>query len=136
MKVALLVALVFTLFGYGCSDLLKNQSRRNVDSKQQEQPCSPRYVPVGNDPEIALDTEAGTLCRTIADTNDPLGIRDSACGVSEQEKKSGVVPGGCKSGQTWVKGEGDKNPSRYTSLPVCSKVIVVTPEDMKQAEGK
>jgi hypothetical protein len=136
MRAALLFALVFTLFDNGCSDLLKDQSKRNAGSNQQEQPCTVRYAPVGNNPDIALDTQTGTLCRTIADTNDPLGIMDSACGVNQQEKKLGFVPSGCKSGQTWVKGEGDKNPSRYTSLPLCSKVIVVTPEDMKKAEGK
>ena len=90
-----------------------------------------RYFPVGNNPEIALDTQTGTLCRTISDTNGPLGIREAACGVSQQEKKSGLVPNGCRADQIWEKGEGDKNPSRFTSLPVCSKVIVVTPEDMK-----
>jgi hypothetical protein len=88
MKVALLVTLVLTLFGNGCSNLLRDQSTLKIASKEREQPCSPRYVPVGNNPEIALDTESGTLCRTIADTNDPLGIRDAACGVSQQEKKS------------------------------------------------
>ena len=49
---------------------------------------------------------------------------------------SNIVENGRKSGQTWVKGDGDKNPSRHTSLPVYRKVIVVTSEDMKQAEGK
>jgi hypothetical protein len=120
MNVVLLAAMLFTLFSNACTDLWKDQSKQNENSKQQETPCAARYVPVGNNPEIALDTQTGTLCRTIADTNDPLGIRDSACGVSQQEKKSGFVPSACRSGETWAKGEGDKNPSRYTSLPNCS----------------
>src|SRR5271157_5654906 len=111
-----------------CSDLIN--SRSGQGKQQVQQPCTARYVPVGNNPEIALDTQTGMLCRTIADTNDPLGIFDPACGVSEQEKKLGWVPKGCKSETTWVKGEGDKSPSRYTHLPMCQKVIVVTEEDM------
>jgi hypothetical protein len=83
MRAALLFALVFTLFGNGCSDLLRDQSKRNAGSNQQQQPCTARYVPVGNDPDIALDTQTGSLCRTVADTNDPLGILDSACAVSQ-----------------------------------------------------
>ena len=129
MRLALLGALFLTMFSNACSD-------RNADSTRQERPCTARYVPVGNDPDIALDTQTGSLCRTVADTNDPLGIRDAACGVTPEMKKVGFVPNGCKGGQTWVKGEGDKKPSRYTGLPVCSKIIVVTPADMKQAEGK
>lgn len=131
MRVVFLAAILFALFNNACTDLWKDQSKRNENSRQKETPCTARYVPVGNNPEIALDTQTGTLCRTIADTNDPLGIRDPACGVSQQQRNSGFVPSGCKADQTWVKGEGGKNPSRYTSLPVCSKVIVVTPEDMK-----
>jgi|ERR1700733_7387900 len=137
MRTSILVALVvLTTVSSGCSDLLKDQPKRKADSKQQEQPCTARYVAVGNNPDIALDTQTGSLCRTVADTNDPLGILDSACAVSQREKKAGVVPSGCKDGMTWVKGEGDKNPSRYTSLPICNKIIVVTPEDMKQPEPK
>jgi hypothetical protein len=49
----------------------------------------------------------------------------------QKMKDVGFVSNRCK-GQTWVKGEGDKNPSRYTSLPQCSKIIVATPEDMKK----
>ena len=73
MRLALLFTLVFTLFSNGCS-LLKDQSKQNAGSKQQEQPCTVRYAPVDSNPDLALDTQTGMLCRTIADTNDPLGI--------------------------------------------------------------
>jgi hypothetical protein len=53
----------------------------------------------------------------------------------QKMKDVGFVPNGSK-GQTWVKGEGDKNPSRYTSLPQCCKTIVATPKDMKKAGEK
>lgn len=99
----------------GCGDFGKSSSKKDTQ-------CTARYAPVGNNPEIALDTQSGQLCRTVADTNDPLGILDPACGVSEEMKKVGFVPRGCKSsGQTWVKGQGDKQPSPYTSLPRCSE---------------
>jgi len=129
MKFITMIGLAFCILSPGCTDL-------TTRSKQQDASCSQRYVPVGNNPEIALDTQTGMLCRTIADTNDPLGIFDPACGVSEQEKKLGWVPKGCKSETTWVKGEGDKSPSRYTHLPMCQKVIVVTEEDMKKAGAR
>jgi hypothetical protein len=116
-----IVALLNTSCGHSLEDLLNRHSEKK---KSQDVICAARYVPVGNDPEIALDTQTGSLCRTISDTNDPLGILDSACGVTEQERKVGFVPDGCKSGRTWVKGEGDKNPSRYTALPRCSEAIV------------
>ena len=117
-----------------CSDLIN--SRSGQGKQQVQQPCTARYAPVGSNPEIALDTQTGMLCRTVADTNDPLEILDPACALSEQNRKAGFVPDACKSGKTWVRGEGDKHPSRYTSLPVCEKVIVVTEEDMKKAGVK
>ncbi len=33
---------------------------------KQDAPCAARFVPVGNNPEIALDTQTGALCRTVA----------------------------------------------------------------------
>ena len=44
-------------------------------------------------------------CRTVADTNDPLGIRDP-------------------SDKNWVRRTGDEKPDKYTSLPGCNKAIV------------
>jgi hypothetical protein len=75
------------------------------------------------------------LCRTIADTNGPLEILDPACAVSEQDKKLGFVPAACKSGKSWVRGEGDKNPSRYASLPLCQQTLTpsaIIDEDVRQ----
>jgi len=98
------------MFSVACSDLLKDPSKEQsnpTEQSKQEAPCAARFAPVGNNPEIALDTQTGSLCRTVADTNDPLGIRDPH-------------------DKSWPRGAGDKNPNRYTSLPVCSKVIVAT----------
>jgi hypothetical protein len=107
MRMTLLVGTMLAIvFSVACSDSSKDQSRRAEQSKQ-EPPCAARFAPVGNNPEIALDTQTGSLCRTVADTNDPLGIRDP-------DDKS------------WPRGAGDKNPDKYTSLPVCSRAIVAT----------
>lgn len=129
-NVPLAAILSLTVACTACGDFGKTSS----PEKAQEAQCTTRFTPVGNDPEIALDTQSGELCRTVADTGDPLGILDPACGVSEDMKKVGFVPRACNSGKTWVKGEGDKHPSRYSNLPRCGKVIVVTPEDMKSAK--
>jgi hypothetical protein len=110
MKIMLVAMLICTLGISGCSKL------SNEPKQVSQQPCVARFVPVNNKPEVALDTQTGSLCRTVADTNDPLGIMDPDCGVSQDMKKVGFVPKACKSGQTWVKGAGDTNPS---SLPVC-----------------
>jgi hypothetical protein len=60
VKVVFLAAILCALFSNACTDLRKDQSKR------QESPCAARYVPVDNNSEIALDTPTGTLCRTIA----------------------------------------------------------------------
>src|SRR5436305_11398705 len=126
-KLCLTLVLSAIVACVNCGDFGKSQPKE----KAQDAQCTARYVPVGNDPEIALDTQMGQLCRTVDDTGDPLGILDPACGVTADMKKVGFVPRECKSGQTWIKGEGDKHPSRYSSLPRCSKVIVTTDADMK-----
>jgi hypothetical protein len=111
MRMILLIGTVLAIvFSVACSDLSKDPSKdqsKPAEQSKQEPPCAARFAPVGNNPEIALDTQTGSLCRTVADTNDPLGIRDP-------DDKS------------WPRGAGDKNPDKYTSLPVCSKVIVAT----------
>lgn len=35
---------------------------------KQDAPCAARFVPTGGDPDIALDTQAGTLCKTVPNT--------------------------------------------------------------------
>jgi hypothetical protein len=94
---------------------------RNVP-KQQTRQQQQRYVPVGSDPEVALDTQTGMLCRTVAvaspgDTRSaslplcgqPIYVDsstgealDPACAVTSRDKKLGFVPDACKSGKTWV----------------------------------
>jgi uncharacterized lipoprotein YajG len=60
---------------------------------RQQQPPAQRFLPVGNNPEIALDSQNGTLCRTV-----PAAGREPGCALSEEEKKLGFVPLSCKSG--------------------------------------
>jgi hypothetical protein len=36
--------------------------------EKQDAPCAARFVPTGNDPDIALDTQTGTLCKTVPNT--------------------------------------------------------------------
>jgi hypothetical protein len=99
---------------------------------RQQQPHAQRFLPVGNNPEIALDSQDGTLCRTVPA---PLGHtqqvaqpfatwlrqqgagREPGCAVSEEEKKLGFIPASCKSRQTWVravKGGSAEAPSGFT----------------------
>lgn len=125
LRVLILPAVALSI---GCASFGKNAAA------SKDAPCVARYVPVGNEPEIALDTQSGQICRTVDDTNDPLGILDAACAVTADMKKVGFVPRACKSGHTWVKGEGSPRPSQYSNLPRCSDVIVVTSEDMKSAK--
>ncbi len=127
LNIVLLVSLALCLFN-GCTD--------STTRSKPEAPYSQRYVPVGNNPDVALDTQTGMLCRTVEDAGAPLGILDSRCGVSEQEKSFGFVPKTCNSGKTWVLGQDDKRSSSYNSIPVCDKVIVVTEDDMKKAAAK
>jgi hypothetical protein len=100
--ISLLGTVLVTVFIIACSDLSRDQSEK---LPKEEVPCAARFVPVGNNPEIALDTQTGSLCRTVADTNDPLGIRDP-------------------SDKNWVRRTGDEKPDKYTSLPGCNKAIV------------
>jgi glucose dehydrogenase len=98
----LLGTLFLTILSVACSDLSKDQSK---EQPKEEAPCTARFVPVGNNPDIALDTQTGSLCRTVADTNDPLGIRDP-------------------NDKTWVRGTGDEKADKYASLPVCNNATI------------
>ncbi|HMD97053.1 MAG TPA: hypothetical protein VKM93_06945 [Terriglobia bacterium] len=70
----------------------------NAESSRARQAHAQRFLPVGNNPEIALDSQDGTLCRTV-----PAAGREPGCAVSEEDKKLGFVPASCKGGQTWIK---------------------------------
>jgi hypothetical protein len=100
--ISLFGTVLVTVLGCACYDQSKDQSK---ELPKEEVPCAARFAPVGNNPEIALNTQTGLLCRTVADTNDPLGIRDP-------------------SDKNWVKGTGDEKPDKYTSLPSCDRAIV------------
>lgn len=107
-----------------CSVLLLGCQGRGTQPDRRESatsgaPCAQRYVLVGSDPEIALDTQLGVLCRTVANPDDPLGILDPECAVTERDKS--FIPDTCKSGRTWVRGVDDKKHSRSSTLPFCAQ---------------
>jgi glucose dehydrogenase len=35
------------------------------EATKPDVPCTARYLPVGNNPDIALDTQTGALCKTF-----------------------------------------------------------------------
>jgi hypothetical protein len=107
----------------GCSDVNSGGTAKQEQSQTPKPPAVQRFVSVGNDPEIALDTQEGMLCRTVPYPNDPLGILDENCAITAEQKKLGFVPDNCKSKQTWVRGETANNP-KYASLPRCGKPTV------------
>jgi hypothetical protein len=111
MRCVLFAALALALIGSAC---VKTQSKPAAD-----RPCAARYLPVGDNPDIALDTQTGMLCRTFDDTTAPSDFRDPGCGVTEEQRLRNFVPYMCKSGQTWV--QLDQHSYRYTTLPVCNK---------------
>lgn len=96
----LLFGVVLIACGVACSDLSKESPRQEA---KQDAPCSARYVPVGNNPDIALDTQTGSLCRTIATAGPSF--------LDAQGKKLGPVAGDDPAG--------NKNPDKYASLPAC-----------------
>jgi glucose dehydrogenase len=107
----MVAVLALTLVSSAC---LKTQSKSNTDK-----PCANRYLPVGDNPDVALDTQTGMLCRTFDDTTAPSGFRDPACGVTGDQKERSFVPYTCKTGQTWV--QIDQHSPRFTSVPACNK---------------
>jgi hypothetical protein len=111
MRFELFVTLALVILSCACQ---KTQSKQNAD-----RPCAARYLPVGDNPDIALDTQTGMLCRTFDDTSAPTGFRDPACGVTEEQKQRSFVPYTCKTGQTWV--QIDQHSSHYASVPSCNK---------------
>jgi hypothetical protein len=135
-KGTLFVALVLCLIVAACSNWDRSVQQNESHSARSGSPYVQRYVPVGGDPSIALDTQTGMLCRTVDDANDPLRLFDPTCAVTPEQKKLGFVPTACKKGVTWVRGEGDATNSKFTKLPTCQSVIVVTEEDMKKAGAK
>jgi hypothetical protein len=113
MNSSLLFVVVLAAGGIACSDLSKEPSKQEV---KQSAPCSARYVPVGNNPDIALDTQTGSLCRTV---------------VYASAVRSGIAPqvGVILDGYRFKGGDpGDKanweqttaaNPDKYAGLPAC-----------------
>ena len=62
------VLLISVLAGFmGCDTTKQQQSTRE---SVKDSPCTTRYVPVGNNPEIALDTQTGVLCRTVPEASE------------------------------------------------------------------
>ncbi len=79
-------AVILIAGGIACSDLSNDSPKKDA---KQDAPCSARYVPVGNNPDVALDTQTGSLCRTVPE------IAGSSSGATTQ------------------------NPDKYASLPAC-----------------
>jgi hypothetical protein len=129
-----LIAVTCCVFSTACTNWAARSTQEN-GTTQQNVSHPQRYVPVGNNPEIALDTETGVLCRTIADTNAPLDILDPSCAVDQEQKKLGFIPIACKNGKTWVRGEGDKSPSPYTKLPTCGANRTAAPQPANTPAG-
>jgi len=118
MKLLLAIILFFlTLVVYsGCS------RSSNAGADQKKSPATPpqRFLPVGNDPEIALDTARGILCRTVTDPDAPANLFDAGCEIPEKNKSLQFIPDSCKSGKTWVRSEvKGASTSKYGKLPLC-----------------
>jgi hypothetical protein len=61
----------FLLFSVGCkpnNSPLPSQEVKNVTPEPRDASRSQRFMPTGGNPEIALDTSSGSLCRTIEPT--------------------------------------------------------------------
>jgi hypothetical protein len=117
---ALLVMLLCLLCG--CSDSNKNNAVANqpTPAPTKQQDTSQRFLPAGGDPEIALDTKLGVLCRTITDPGKPNNLYDAGCEVKEEYKKLGFIPDSCRSGKTWTKSDlGTTFTTKYGTLPLC-----------------
>lgn len=53
-------------------------------------PCTARYLPVGSDPDIALDTQTGALCKTFVsgDNKDDRYARIPVCSPAVLQAQS------------------------------------------------
>jgi hypothetical protein len=78
--------------------IVSSTARSNDEPKpqaKQDAPCAARFVPTGNDPEIALDTQKGVLCKTVGNTTNGKYQSLPTCGGGQtfsewkksQEKK-------------------------------------------------
>lgn len=113
MTKALIAVLAFAILETSC---MRTQPTKDDHA---DRPCTTRYLPVGDNPDIALDTQTGMLCRTFEDPVVPVGPGDPACGVTEEQKERAFVPHACKTGQTWV--QIDQHSARYTAVHSCNK---------------
>jgi hypothetical protein len=91
MKLVLL-AVVLTAANIACS-----VQPQPPPQAKQDAPCAARFVPVGNNPDIALDTQTGALCRTVApDPKNPdkysavAACSKSTSGFAEWKKMESV----------------------------------------------
>jgi glucose dehydrogenase len=113
MNHPLLFAVVLVAGGVACSDVSKESPKQDV---KQDVPCPGRYVPVGNNPDIALDTQTGSLCRTVVYANAARG------GIAPQV---GVIidgyrfKGGDPSDKANWERTAEQNPDKYATLPAC-----------------
>ena len=90
------------------------------ETKTAPEPPQPRFLPVGENPEIALDTVHGILCRTVTDPEAPANLFDPACEIPEKYESLRFVPVACSSGKTWVRSKvAGVAESKYGKLPLC-----------------
>lgn len=117
MKPKLVLVLCFLC---GCSDANKNNPAANQPTPMKQPDASQRFLPAGGDPEIALDTKLGVLCRTITDPGKPNNLYEPGCELKEEYKKSGFIPDSCPSGKTWTRADlGTTSMTKYGALPLC-----------------
>jgi len=88
------LAVMFVILNFACADQQKASQQKDISTS-----CTNRFVPVGNNPEIALDTQTGALCRTVAaDDKNPdkyatvpvCSATSNASGFAEWKKKQSV----------------------------------------------
>lgn len=124
LSCALLISLL--LAGCGSTD-------RKGSSDTSSNPKTPvnRFI-LTQDTNIAFDTQTGQLCKTTG----PSPFLDPACQVTEEYKKLGFIPDGCKGGETWVAEvkPDTKVPVTTDKIPTCISLYGVYPTDAVRRE--
>jgi hypothetical protein len=106
-------AVILIAGGIACSDLSKESPKLEA---KQDAPCHQRYVPVGNNPDIALDTQTGSLCRTVVYASAVRGgVTPGVGAVVDGYRFKGGDPSNKANWEPTVERSHDK----YASLPGC-----------------
>lgn len=116
VKTAIIILLCFIS---GCSGADKATSAPSKNATASVQ----RFLPTGNDPSIALDTQSGELCRTVSDPGTPDNFYEAGCEIKDEYKDLHFVPDSCRSGKTWTRADLKAlAPSKYRSLRPCASL--------------